>query len=161
MNAMRTFNVFDAEFEYDESDPEGYRSGMHRFGPKVGGKRLGATLYEIPPGQSICPYHYETEEEWLMVLDGQPVIRTPEGEIELRRGDVIAFAPGPEGAHKATNRGDQPARVMMWSNRDAIGSCVYPDSNKISFWNEHAEPTETVRVKRGTSLDYWLDEPGL
>src|SRR5262249_39732521 len=153
--------VFEAEFEYDESDPAGYRSGMNRFGPKVGGSRLGATVYELPPGQALCPYHYETEEEWLMVLQGEATIRHPEGETVMRAGDVAAFPANSSGAHKATNNGTETLRLMMWSNRDAIGSCVYPDSNKISFWNEHAEPTETVRVKRGTKLDYWLDEPGI
>ena len=33
---MRTFNVFDAEMEFDPSDPEGYRSGGNRFGPAIG-----------------------------------------------------------------------------------------------------------------------------
>ena len=50
---MRTFNVFEAEFEYDDSDPAGYKAGNHRFGPKVGGQRLGATVYELPPGESL------------------------------------------------------------------------------------------------------------
>ena len=39
------------------------------------------TVYELPPGQSICPYHYELgDEEWLIVLAGRPTLRTPEGE---------------------------------------------------------------------------------
>ena len=54
---MLTFNVFDATFEYDPQDPEPFRGGQNRFGPKLGARQLGATVYELPPGQSVCPYH--------------------------------------------------------------------------------------------------------
>ena len=65
-------NLEHAEFEYDPEDPEGYRAGRYQPGPAVGATRTGISVYEIPPGQAVCPYHYEyTEEEWLLVLDGQ------------------------------------------------------------------------------------------
>jgi uncharacterized cupin superfamily protein len=81
---MNRFNLYEAQPEYDPSDPEGYRAGMDRFGPKIGATQLGATVYELPPGQSICPYHYEyPEEEWLIVLAGRVILRTPGGEEEL------------------------------------------------------------------------------
>ena len=71
---MQKFNVFDAQVEFDDTDPEGYRGGMNRFGPKIGGARMGATLYELPPGQALCPYHYESEEEWLLVSTHDPAV---------------------------------------------------------------------------------------
>ena len=43
---------------------------MDRFGPKIGASRIGASVYELPPGQSLCPYHYESDEEWVLVLAG-------------------------------------------------------------------------------------------
>jgi uncharacterized cupin superfamily protein len=159
MSGMRTFNVFEAEFEYDDTDPAGYKSGNHRFGPKVGGQRLGATVYELPPGESLCPYHYESEEEWLMVLQGEATIRTPDGETVMKPGDVTAFQANPSGAHKATNNGTETVRLMMWANSDPIGYCVYVDSDNISFWSEGGDTVESVRVKRGTKLDYWDGEP--
>src|SRR5918912_1085969 len=61
-------------------------------------------LYDLSPGQSSCPYHYEYEEEWLLVVDGSVVIRVPDGERALERGDVVCFPPGPRGAHKIMNR---------------------------------------------------------
>ena len=101
---MRTFNVFEAEFEYDDTDPAGYKSGNHRFGPKVGGQRLGATVYELPPGQSLCPYHYESEEEWLMVLQGEADGPPPRGRgaDEAGRRDRLPGQP----VRRA--QGDQP-----------------------------------------------------
>ena len=52
---MQRANLNSLEVEYDDQDPEGYRAGMARFGPSIGGVKLGASIYELPPGQSICP----------------------------------------------------------------------------------------------------------
>ena len=79
-------NITDPEFNYDAEDPEGYRAGMFRLGPAVGAERTGTTLYHLPPGELLCPYHYEYgEEEWLLVLSGRPFLRTPSGTEELSR----------------------------------------------------------------------------
>src|SRR3954468_17781311 len=118
---MRTFNVFDAELIFDPADPEPYRAGSHRFGPKIGASRLGATVYELPPGRALCPYHYESEEEWLLALQGQVPHRPPAGEALLGPGDVIAFPTGPAGPHKATNHGTETVRLIMFANSDPIG----------------------------------------
>ena len=95
---MNRINIANPEFEYDDEDPEGFRSGMHRIGPKLGAKQMGTSVYEIPPGQALCPYHYEyAEEEWLLVLIGRPTLRDPEGDDRARalgRGDVRDRAEG-------------------------------------------------------------------
>jgi uncharacterized cupin superfamily protein len=97
LNAPR-FNLRAADVEYDPADPEGYRAGMARFGSLLGATMLGGTIYELPEGQSVCPYHYEYgNEEWLIVLDGRPTLRHPRGEDDLERGDVVCFPVGPEG----------------------------------------------------------------
>ena len=55
--------------------------------PRIGAEKLGGSVYELDPGDSVCPYHYENaEEEWLLVLTGTPTLRDPEGEHELARG---------------------------------------------------------------------------
>jgi len=152
---MKRFNILDTEFSYDDSDPEGYRAGSRRFGPDLEAKRLGATVYELPPGQALCPYHYETEEEWLLVLQGELTLRHPEGEDLLKAGDVVAFPTGPAGAHKTTNRGAETVRLLMWANHDPSGYCVYPDSNKITRW----APGESPRNHLGPEAEYYDNEP--
>lgn len=100
-----TINLFDLELQHDEDDPPGYGADYKRVGPLVGGSLLGLSVYQLPPGQGICPYHYETgEEEWLIVLVGAPTVRTPDGERVLRAWDAAFFPAGEEGAHK----GDEP-----------------------------------------------------
>jgi uncharacterized cupin superfamily protein len=152
---MERFNLLAASPEYDDSDPEGYRAGMDRFGPKIGATQIGGSVYELPPGQSICPYHYEyPDEEWLMPLDGTVVLRTPEGETDLERFEVVAFPPGAAGAHKVTNRGDATVRVLMLSTKPEVSVCVYPDSDKVLA----NSPEDRHMSRRSSGVDYYDGE---
>jgi uncharacterized cupin superfamily protein len=154
---MRRANVLSDRAEFDEGDPPGYRSALARVGAAVGGESLAVKVYELPPGESMCPYHYEYEEEWLLVLDGAVLVRTPEGEHELGRGEIVCFPPGPAGAHKATNRGGEAARVMMFSSAREPAVAVYPDSDKVGVWP--GNPDDDVMLRRGDgAVDYWDGE---
>jgi len=153
---MRAFNIFDAKFEYDPTDPDGYHAGMARFGPSIGATRIGASVYELPPGQALCPYHYESDEEWLLVLQGQVTVRRPEGVDVLGPGDVTCFPVGPEGAHKTSNEGEETVRMVMLSTKNDPAYAIYPDSNKIGVWTGRNE--EHVMVRLGESLDYYDGE---
>jgi uncharacterized cupin superfamily protein len=156
MSALKRVNLRELVPEYDDTDPEGYRPGMARFGTAVGASQMGASLYELPPGQSICPYHYEyPEEEWLFVLSGRVTVRHPEGNEELGEGDIVCFPPGPDGAHKVTCLGDETARVLMTSTRQTPGIAVYPDSGKVGVWP--GDDRDRLMMRRDT-LDYWDGE---
>ncbi|MDA0184100.1 cupin domain-containing protein [Solirubrobacter phytolaccae] len=153
---MKSFNIFeDVKLQHDEEDPEGYKGGYHRLGPELDGRRMGATVYELPPGQALCPYHWETEEEWLLVLSGEITLRHPDGETVLKAGDVVAFPDNPSGAHKTSNQGSEPARMLMWSTKDRAGYCIYPDSDKVLLF---AEGAESRRHELGPEVDYYLGE---
>jgi uncharacterized cupin superfamily protein len=146
-------NLFDVETTRDADDPAGYETPYARIGPLVGSSALGASVYVLNEGQSVCPYHWEaTDEEWLFVLDGRPELRTPEGEDELEPGDVVCFRKGPEGAHKVTNRRAEPARLMILSTKNEVGIAVYPDSNKVGVW----PPGKLFRID--DEVDYWEGE---
>jgi uncharacterized cupin superfamily protein len=150
-------NLSKVNVEYDETDPEGYRAGMARFGPSIGATKLGASLYELPPGQSVCPYHYEyPEEEWLIVLEGRPTLRHPQGEDDLEQGDVVCFPMGPEGAHKVTNRTQDTVRVLMFSTKTDPAVAVYPDSDKIGVWTGNKD--DHVIVRRSSNVEYYDGE---
>jgi uncharacterized cupin superfamily protein len=154
---VRRANVISDSCEYVETDPEGYRSGAARVGAASGGRALVVKVYELPTGQSVCPYHYEYEEEWLVVLDGSVALRTPAGEEELERGEIACFSPGPAGAHKVTNRSPSTARVMMFSSAREPAVSVYPDSDKIGVWPGNADDALMLRRADG-ALDYWDGE---
>src|SRR5689334_13057554 len=113
---MHRVNIATPEFQYDDEDPEGFRAAVFRPGGTPGAKASGTSVYELPPGQAICPYHDEYgEEEWLVVVSGTPMLRTPGGEERLAEWDLVFFPPGPEGAHQVRNDGGETVRVLMWS----------------------------------------------
>jgi len=146
-------NLFDAELQLDEDDPAGYHTAYLRTAPLLGGKKIAFNVFELPPGQSVCPYHYESaSEEWIIVLTGRPTVRTPAGERELGPWDCVFCPAGEAGAHKVTNRGDEPARIVIWSNREEPETAVYPDSNKVGAW----PPGKLFRL--GDAVDYWDGE---
>jgi uncharacterized cupin superfamily protein len=156
---MERVNISDPEFEHDPDDPEGYRIGMFRFGGRLGAKQTGTSVYELPPGQAVCPYHYEyAEEEWLLVLAGNPSVRTPDGVDRLAPHDVVFFPMGSAGAHKVFNDGDEPARVMMWSTIVTPSATAYPDSDKVGIWTGVKE--ENLMVVRSSKVDYFHGELG-
>jgi uncharacterized cupin superfamily protein len=156
---MPRLNIASPEFEYDADDPEGFRAGMFRFGPRLGATETGASVYELPPGQSICPYHYEYgEEEWLLVLEGTPTLRTPEGEEQIGPWEIAFFPTGPEGAHSVHNGTDATVRVLMFSTRTEVSVAVYPDSDKIGIFTGNAE--DDVMVRKSSNVGYYDGETG-
>ena len=115
------------------------------------------SVYELPPGQAICPYHYEYgEDEWVVVLAGRPSVRTPEGTEELEPWDAVFFPKGPDGAHQIRNDSDEPARVLMWSTIVYPSATAYPDSDKVAVWT--GIRAEDVMVKRSSGVDYYDGE---
>jgi uncharacterized cupin superfamily protein len=146
-------NLFDVEVTKDDDDAEGYHASYARIGPLIGGKLLGLSVYELPPGQSICPYHYEIGcDEWLFVLTGRPTLRTPDGERELRAWDVAFFPDGEAGAHKVTNNTEETLRVAILSNKGDPGAAIYPDSGKVGIF----PPDKLFRL--GDAVDYFEGE---
>jgi uncharacterized cupin superfamily protein len=151
---MRRINIAAPGFSYDTEDPEGFRSGLFRVGPTLGASETGTSVYELPPGQSLCPYHYEyAEEEWLLVLEGNPTLRHPEGEERLEPWDLAFFPKGPEGAHEVRNDSEQPVRVLMYSTVAHPAATVYPDSDKIAVWT--GNKADDLIARRETGVEYF------
>ncbi len=143
--------------------PEGFRRDSTRVGAALGAARTGLSVYELPPGQAIGPYHYEEpEEEWLVVVSGTPTLRHPGGEEQLEPWDLVFFPSGPAGAHLVRNKSESTARVAMFSsNSAAAGAVVYPDSDMVWMWT--ADDAVDIIVERSSALDDaapWTAEPG-
>jgi uncharacterized cupin superfamily protein len=154
---MKRTNIARPDFAYDETDAAGFRAGMARLGPLLGAKETGISVYELPPGEAVCPYHYECgEEEWLLVLAGNPILRTPAGEERLEPWDVACFPRGAEGAHGIRNETDAPARVLMFSTVVHPTATVYPDSDKVGIWT--GEEESSVMVRRSSNVGYYDGE---
>jgi len=122
---------------------------------RVAGDHLGASLYELPPGESTFPYHYELgNDELLVVVAGRPVLRDPDGERQLEPGDCILFPSGPAGAHQIFNRSGEPVRVLLVSNFALPRAAVQEDAEKVMIrWGDGAD--ERLWFRREDAVDYW------
>jgi len=156
---MEIFNLFNGDLDMgpEGDEPPGYELGRAaRVGPKLGATQLGLTVFELPPGQAVCPYHFEwTDEEWLIVLDGLPTLRTPEGERTLGPGDTVCFPAGPEGAHQVGNQSEAAVRVALLSTKNPFGIAEYPDSDKVGVWPGNGTH---YMLRRSDHLEYWDGE---
>ena len=120
-------NVFADAFEHDMGDVRG-----SMVGATAGARALGATVFELDPGAQAAPYHlHHGNEELLVVLSGTPELRTPKGTRVLEPGAVVAFIPGPEGAHRLRNATEQPCRYLMVSTNVYPEIAEYPDTGTV------------------------------
>ena len=140
-------NLNDPQYD-EERDQEGFRARRARIGHQLGTERLGISQWELPPGEAAYPYHLHlTEEELLIVLDGAPSLRTPEGWRELAEGDVLSFPRGELGAHQVANRTDAPVRFIAISTHGEPDVILQPDSGKVGVGE---------RRPRGGGLREWF-----
>lgn len=128
------------------------REGFRFFdGPAPRGELLGCSLYDLPPGQQLWPYHFHRgNEEWAVVVTGTPTVRTPEGERELGAGDIVGFPLDEDGAHTFLNHGEDDARIALFSTLNPPTYPVYPDSDKVGA------NRRTFRMR--DAVDYWDGE---
>lgn len=135
----------------EQNDRDGFRFFDLWVGQLLGAELLGCSLYDVPPGEQLWPYHFHYgNEEWAVVVAGSPTLRTPEGERELVVGDIVAFPAGEAGAHTFTNRSDGDARVALFSTLHPPTVPVYPDSGKIGAKGHY------FRIR--DAVDYWDGE---
>jgi uncharacterized cupin superfamily protein len=145
-------NVSAVEVEPWPGAPAGFRARYRGLGPLVGGELIGASVYELDPGERGGPYHYEFgREEALLVVSGRPTLRHPDGRERLAPGDFVAFPDEPAGAHQLINESPEVVRFVMFSTTAEPFSVVYPDSGKISTVRGMFRLTDTVGYWDGES----------
>jgi uncharacterized cupin superfamily protein len=151
------FNLVDCELEESTHPRDGHRFLRAMLGQAAGATHTGCSVYELPPGETAWAYHYElNREEWLIVVAGEVVVRTPSGEETLRAGDVTSFPVGEQGAHQVRNDSSAPARFAMPSSWAGDGYvAVRPESNTALI----VGPGFRRIVPLDDDLGYWEREP--
>ena len=125
-------NIFDPDFDVERDEPP-YRWRRARLGRQAGSEKLGASLFEVPPGAETFPLHiHHANEELLIVLEGTPTLRTLDGTRALAPGAVVAFPAGRDGAHAISNDSDAPVRVLLLSTMLAPEINEFPDAG--TYW---------------------------
>lgn len=157
-------NVFASEWDQSNDRP-GFSWNRIRLGKRLGGRLLGASIYELAPGEKSFPFHlHDANEELLLVLEGEVVLRAADGEHPMVPGDAELFQRGPSGAHQVINRSDEPVRFVIFSTMIEPEIAEYPDSGNIGVLageNPGAdEPPTLARILDGSAeRDYHAGEP--
>ncbi len=159
-------NVFASDWDQSRERP-GYRWHRMALGRRLGGELLGASVYELAPGQKSFPFHlHHANEELLLVLEGEVILRAADGEHPMVSGDAELFRRGPDGAHQVINRTEEPARIVIFSTMIEPEIAEYLDSGNIGVFAGRAPGSEAEatlwRYLDGTAeRDYFAgeDEP--
>ena len=158
-------NIFDPDWEREVSQGPFALKGSS-VGRAAGATKIGATVYEIPPGKKNLPFHsHHAVEEMVIVLSGRLSLRTNDGERELEVGEVVACPTGAAGAHQLSNVGTEPARAMIASSKADADFLIYPDSNKLQAMSGEwgTESAFSMLVSTEPELSYFdgeLDDEG-
>lgn len=120
---MNRQNLF-ADSPWDEDETGTRRRVFWR--PKDA--RMGATLYELPPGDQGDKLHmHYNGEEMFFVMSGRLLFRNLEGEEELTAGDFVFCPEGRAGLHTFTNPYDEPGRLLAMSAGGFPDVVAYPE----------------------------------
>jgi uncharacterized cupin superfamily protein len=145
-------NIYNPDFDEQRDTVDGFHASRARIGYQLGTERVGLSLWSLPAGETAYPYHFHlAEEEVLVLLEGNLALRTPAGWERVRRGDVVRFPMGEEGAHQLVNDGTAEARFLAISTHGRPDVVLYPDQGKIG-------PAERNPDGKGLKLFFKLDD---
>ncbi|HKO50122.1 MAG TPA: cupin domain-containing protein [Polyangiaceae bacterium] len=109
-----------------------FGSTRKHLGVATGGRQLGCSWYEVPPGRSAFPRHFHcANEEAIYVLEGEGRLRLGEETLTLSAGAYVTIPVGPNHAHQFANTGESPLRYLCLSTMHPTEVVGYPDSKKV------------------------------
>jgi uncharacterized cupin superfamily protein len=132
-------NIWDDNWGEQIEDWSGGGAASKRLVPR--GPLLGASLYELGPGNFAIFHFHHGSEELLILLRGRPTLRTFAGERQLDEGAVVHFPTGPEGAHELRNDTDETVRYVVAGIRVSPEVAEYPDLKQLTAQSRHPSQT--------------------
>ncbi|MDF2608673.1 MAG: cupin 2 conserved barrel protein [Lachnospiraceae bacterium] len=118
-----------------KEEQEPYEYVKYEVTPRNDFGQCYIAIYEIPPMKSNYPYHYHiANTEVFYIISGQGILRTPNGDRNIKSGDFIVCPPSEKGAHKIINSSD--SEVLKYIDFDTTNSpdiVRYPDSDKTGI----------------------------
>ena len=100
------------------------------LGDLFGLANFGVNLTRLPPGTASALRHaHARQDEFVYVLEGNPVLVTDAGETPLAPGLCAGFPAGTGDAHHLVNRGSDDAVYLEVGDRTPGDSVSYPDDD--------------------------------
>lgn len=119
----------------------------------LGLKQLGASYFEVKPGEAAFPYHvHYGEDELIYVIAGEGTYRFGGNSHAVKAGDMLsAPAGGPDVAHQLTNTGTGILRYFCVSSLHRVNVSDLPDVGELLVGVRNPDGTPampTVRIPR-------------
>ena len=103
-----------------------------RLGNAAGLTQFGVNICTVKPGaQSSQRHWHETEDEFVIVLDGEVVLVEDGGETVLKRGEAAAWKAGATNGHTIVNKSGRDALVLEIGHRAPRDKVTYPDIDML------------------------------
>jgi len=100
------------------------------LGDVFGLTHFRVNLTHLPPGgMSALRHTHRSEDEFIYILEGDPVLVTDEGETTLRPGMCAGFRAGSGNAHHLINRTDREVVYLEIGDRNPGDTVIYPDDD--------------------------------
>jgi uncharacterized cupin superfamily protein len=100
------------------------------LGDLFGLTNFGVNLTRLPPGGRSALRHTHTrEDEFIFILEGEPVLVTNAGETPLRPGMCAGFKAGDGNAHHLVNRTIYDVVYIEIGDRNPGDTVIYPDDD--------------------------------
>ena len=95
---------------------------------QFGLSQFGVNRVELAPGSWSTQRHYhKTCDEVVVVVSGEVVVVTDDGEEVLKAGECIGFKAGVPNAHHLQNRSNEVAIFFDIGGRDLWDISTFPD----------------------------------
>jgi len=118
-----------------------------------GAKNLGFHLEILDPKTFSAPFHFhDQEEEMLIVIEGEAVVRFKDRFQKIKAGDLVYFSTGPDSVHQTYNFTDKPFKFFALSSKFPEEKCHYPDSGK------YLDKKIRKVLENGVEVDYFKNE---
>jgi uncharacterized cupin superfamily protein len=111
--------------------PEPFASRMggrqkRPLGDLFGLKNFGVNLTRlVPGGESALLHRHSRQDEFIYILEGEPILITDDAESRLRPGDCAGF-PAAGTAHQLVNRTSQDVLYLEIGDRTPGDTGTYP-----------------------------------
>ncbi|MDW4499601.1 cupin domain-containing protein [Sulfitobacter sp. D35] len=94
--------------------------------------QFGALVEELAPGsQSSLPHWHREEDEMVLILSGEVILREDGEETPLEPGDAVCWPKDTPVAHCLLNRSDAPARYVIVGTRAPLDRVTYPEHDRV------------------------------
>jgi uncharacterized cupin superfamily protein len=133
MPKMPAFDPTDVKESNATSYPPPYHTDNsnrynRRVGDHAGLAHYGVVLTRIVPGgQSSHRHAHTTQDEFVYVLEGEPMLETNGGAQQLKPGMCAGFPAGTDDAHRFLNRTDRDVLLLVVGDRSPNDDVRYPD----------------------------------